>query len=218
MTLARSLRTYDELIEHFKKIIPELNPNWTNVSDDDLGIVIVKLIAILGDELNFRYDMMTLESYLGSVRERSNAQSLLNLIGYSLNTYVTSESQVLVKYDLDQSYSTPYVIPKFTEFSTQNGSIKYYSLVDSYVPAYVTSGVLIDVYEGIYKKESRLSTEIDSAGRLYLKSASSANIAENAIVITYNGNQRLERVSNILINTDSMKYQLMMDHSGSPYI
>jgi hypothetical protein len=128
--ITRNLRTVDEWKTYFKTKIPALNPNWTNMSEEDLGMVLVTLISIIGDELNFRYDTSILEAFLGTARERSNVQALLNLIGYSLDTYQTGKTTVSISYPESILYDTSMFIPKFSYVTNATNTIKYYNLAD----------------------------------------------------------------------------------------
>lgn len=212
-----NIRTASEWRDYFKKRIPSLNPNWTNISDDDIGIVLVNLLSMLGDELNYRMDMSFLEVFLGTARERSNVQALLSLIGYTLSTYQTSQVQVEVRYPDSTVYDTALVIPEFSRFTSANNGPSYYNIKEQVLPSF-TNTINFDVYEGQYHTETHYSTDVDLRGRLYLNAVPNAAIAENAVTILYDGYTELNRVDNVMVAVDKFQFQLLVDYNGRNYI
>lgn len=215
-TIVRNLKTYEEFMSYFKELIPQLNPNWTNTGDDDLGMVIVKLIAILGDNLSYRIDKTSLEHYLNSVRLRENAQGLLNLIGYYMKNYVTSSTTVSISWKpevlLDERYDA--VIPAFSRFTTDSNDVSYYTL-DSCSLLSTATKTDVRVYEGTYVEESFTTDQIDIYGRLYL---SNDYVASNACAVTYNKTIQLRLVDNIATSTSAKQFQVIRDKLGNTYI
>jgi hypothetical protein len=215
----RNLKTVDEWKAYFREMIPQLNPNWTNTSDEDLGMVLVTLISIIGDQLNFRFDMSMLEAFLTSARERNNVQGILNLIGYKLKGYRTSKTEVTLKYPEESAapFESDYIIPRFSYvINSKNPNIKYYTLE----PLNIFSGALgitSEFYEGDYLNDVKTTNQVDSLGRLYLTEVGK-NIAENAVVVTYDNTIVLKRVDDIYLSTEPYTYQLLLDNYGRYYI
>lgn len=219
LNTTRNLKTVDEWKSYFRDMIPQLNPNWTNTSDEDLGMVLVTLISIIGDQLNFRFDMSFLESFLGSARERNNIQSILNLIGYKLKGYKTSKAEVTLKYPEEAAapFESDYVIPRFSYvLNSKNQNIKYYTLepLNIFAGAY---GITAEFYEGEYLNDVKTTPLVDEFGRLFLTEMGK-NIAENAVVVTYDNSVVLKRVDDIYLSTEQYTYQLLIDNYGRYYI
>jgi len=217
--ITHNLRTMEDWKEYFRVKIPELNPNWTNTSDEDLGMVLVTLLSAMGDQLNFRYDMSILESFLGSARERSNVQALLNLIGYTLSTYKTSSAVVNIGYaeDVNPPFDSSYIIPKFSYVTkSTNQDIKYYNLEPLTIPVGALS-VEGTFYEGQYVTDFKTSRDVDKYGRLYLTSTTN-NIASNGVLLTYDGTIILTNVEDVYLSTSSYEYELLVDTYGNYYI
>ena len=75
-------KDYNSIYADLLKAIPSLTDTWTNTEDGDPGIVLVKLMSILGDMLSYNMDKQALEYYSSTVTQRKNAARLYNLIGY----------------------------------------------------------------------------------------------------------------------------------------
>lgn len=215
----RNLKTVDEWKAYFREVIPQLNPNWTNTSDEDLGMVLVTLISIIGDQLNFRFDMSMLEAFLASARERNNIQGILNLIGYKLKGYRTSKAEVTLKYaeEAGAPFETDYLIPKFSYVTnSKNPNIKYYTLIPLNIFAGAL-GITSEFFEGDYLDDIKTTNQVDELGRLYLTEMGKT-IAENAVVVTYDNTTVFKRVEDIYLSTEPQTYQLLLDNYGRYYI
>lgn len=218
LIIPQNLKVREEILEYFRSVIPQLNPNWTNVSDDDIGMVIVQIIASLSDTNNFRIDMSNLEHFLPTVHERSNAQGLLNLIGYQLSTYKTNWVDIVVKRKpdrdtgiIDNSFKID--IPAYSQFITENGDITYCNLYSTSIAKGIDE-ITLRVYEGIYASEKFDSVDIDSSGRFFLNDKL---IPENAITVTYN-NEPLTYSDDIFLAEDTKLFQLMTDKYSNNYV
>lgn len=63
-------RTYDDLVQEAKSLIPTYAPEWTNHNPSDPGITLIELFAYLTEMLNYRLNRVT----------NANKQAFLNLI------------------------------------------------------------------------------------------------------------------------------------------
>ena len=218
LTLSKNIKVRPDIVDYFRGIIPQLNPNWTNVSDDDIGMVIVQIIAGLADTNNFRIDMNHLEHYLSTANERSNVQGLLNLIGYQLSTYKTSYVDIVIKRVIDSDTgiidnASKITIPQYSTFTTDDGDIVYSNLSEIVIPKGINE-IAVRLYEGLYAVERYDSTDIDTSGRFFL---SNKIIPENAITVKYNG-EPLTYSDDVFLAEDSMRFQLMTDKYSNNYI
>ena len=62
-----------------------LQPQWKERNAADLGIVLVELLAYVGDYLSYQQDAVATESYLGTARLRSSVRRHARLIDYPMH-------------------------------------------------------------------------------------------------------------------------------------
>ncbi|MEW6734493.1 MAG: putative baseplate assembly protein [Acidobacteriota bacterium] len=65
--------------------IATLMPNWKERNPADLGIVLVELLAYVGDYLSYQQDAIATESYLGTSRRRTSVRRHTRLIDYPMH-------------------------------------------------------------------------------------------------------------------------------------
>lgn len=87
---------YPELIELAKSLTNKWDPTSTNESDP--GIVLIKLIAFLGDKLNYNIDKNALEQFITSATQESSMRELTELLGYNMHYYRSATSSVTFRY------------------------------------------------------------------------------------------------------------------------
>lgn len=113
---------YNELLD----IIPTLTNKWSPTNEGDPGVVLVKLMAILGDKLNFNIDKSALECFPASVTQRKNARQIYNLIGYKMKWYQSATATIGIK--LKAAISEEVTIPAFTAITNSENTITYTTL------------------------------------------------------------------------------------------
>jgi Baseplate J-like protein len=62
-----------------------LLPDWTERSPADLGVVLVELLAHVGDQLSYRHDAFGTEAYLGTARHRISVRRHARLVDYAMH-------------------------------------------------------------------------------------------------------------------------------------
>lgn len=123
-------RDYASIFQDLVDAIPVLTTRWTGRDEADPGIVLIKLMAMLGDMLSYNQDKKALEVYPDSVTERKNAQQIFGLVGYKMHWYRSAECTI----ELLNSHSAPVTIPKYTKFITSDGKICYTNLEQIEIP------------------------------------------------------------------------------------
>lgn len=68
------------MLDRLAKIIPQ----WGERNPADLGIVLVELLAYLGDYLSYLQDAVATEAYLGTARRRTSVRRLVRLVDYAM--------------------------------------------------------------------------------------------------------------------------------------
>lgn len=103
-------KTFDELVEYAKKIIPGLAPDWTDFNLHDPGITFIELFAWLTEIQIY---------YLNKVRDESYLK-FFKLIGLTPNPSVCSKAVVYFSFKND-SYYDAVVLPSGTKLYTSSG-------------------------------------------------------------------------------------------------
>jgi hypothetical protein len=62
-----------------------VDPDWTHKSDADVGVMLIELMAALGDELNYVQDRFVREGRLGELSQRRSARLLARLLDYEVH-------------------------------------------------------------------------------------------------------------------------------------
>lgn len=122
-SLKYTSREYLSIFEDLYKAIPSLTKKWTSREETDPGIVLVKLMAMLGDMLSYTQDKATLEAFPATVTQRKNAVQIFGLIGYKMHGYVSATCKASFQQSLNKMSIEPY-----TKYTTKNSNICYSNL------------------------------------------------------------------------------------------
>jgi hypothetical protein len=68
------------MLDRLAKIIPQ----WQERSPADIGIVLVEILAFIGDYLSYLQDAVATEAYLGTARRRTSIRRLARLVDYPM--------------------------------------------------------------------------------------------------------------------------------------
>src|ERR1700751_1150562 len=68
------------MLDRLAKIIPQ----WQERSPADVGIVLVEILAFIGDYLSYLQDAVATEAYLGTARHRTSIRRLARLVDYPM--------------------------------------------------------------------------------------------------------------------------------------
>ena len=89
-------KDYVNILDDLINSIPGITQKWNSSDANDPGMILVKLMAIVGDMLFYTQDMQSLEVYPDSVTQRKNAAAIYRLIGYKMRWYKSAEVQAKV--------------------------------------------------------------------------------------------------------------------------
>ena len=80
--LAKDFASFRQLmLDRMAALIPE----WEERSDADLGIVLVELLAYVGDYLSYQQDAVATEAYLNTARRRASVRRHARLVDYPMH-------------------------------------------------------------------------------------------------------------------------------------
>ena len=119
-------RDYVAILDDLIASIPGISQKWNSSDANDPGLILVKLMAMIGDMMQFNQDMQSLEIYPNSVTLRKNASSIYRLIGYKMKWYRSATLQA----NLVNTYSASATLPRFCTFVTDSGTT--YCTFDQY--------------------------------------------------------------------------------------
>lgn len=89
-------RDYNSIKADLLTMINSVNSEWTNREESDPGIMLLSLMAALGDNLSFNMDMQAMEMYLATVTQRKNCKKILQLGGYKMHWYRSAITEITV--------------------------------------------------------------------------------------------------------------------------
>lgn len=181
---------YQEIIELAKKLSYKFDPETSNESDP--FVVLLKLLAFIGDKTNYNIDKNILERFMPSATQETSMRNLCEMMGYNMHYYITPETTISLKYvGSDDNIITTFensgsiTIPKFSVFSNNSRDVNFI-LTDNII---VDSSDIIftgKVKQGTLKTLTVLGDEkiqlenLDDNNRIYFPETM---VAENGIFI-----------------------------------
>ena len=209
--------SYAELLDAASSLTNKLN--ITNEASPE--VMLIKLMAILSDKLNYSIDKQVLECFPGSVTQRKNARQLFNLIGYHMKWY--QSNKVKVGFKLKKVPGVDYIdIPAFTQLQNAEKTIVYTTL--SKVRLYSNDPdniVYVDAIEGRTNSINASGDGVDLSNldenyRIYFKET---NVAENGIFVAdHNSNvydwERVDNVSSYPLGSKVFEFGLNNDETS----
>lgn len=194
---------YAELLEYAKKISYKWDPTASDESDP--GLVLLKLVSLIGDKNNYNIDKNVLELMPVSVTQIPTARQLFDQCGYCMHHYEAAYGSLNVELKVhpevrgenqadsaDSAYT--YTLPRFTMFTDTDSSVVYTSIDESSLKRNETR--VVNVLEGrattysINNDTNITLTNLDSNNRLYF---TDYDVAENGIFITNTGENNYEK-------------------------
>lgn len=94
--LSYTSRDFDSIKTDLINAISSLTDIWTSREQSDPGMVLVTLMAALGDMLSFNMDKQSLEFFGKTVTQRKNAQYIFDLLGYKMHWYESAQLKINV--------------------------------------------------------------------------------------------------------------------------
>lgn len=176
--------TYEDLISIIQSSTTKWDPQATNESDP--GLIIVKLLALLEDKFNYKFDMAQAQGYIDTVSDPQYAQDLFRMLGYVMKSARTSRGNIYIT--LKESNVAPIHIPRHTVVTNATKSINFFTLKDIDIPKNtgITSSKEVPVAYGSPFQISKdgitdfTLKDIDEDGRLPL---GQTNLPQNGVFI-----------------------------------
>ena len=207
---------YNELLDIAQKISYKYDPTTSNESDP--MIVLIKLLALVGDKLNYNVDKNILERFLPSLTQWNSMQERTSSLGYNMHYYQSSFGNISVKFnknvDSETIDSIDYIeFPAYTTKFTNSSNNINYVLTEpiNFYKKDLIKGKLYNnpIIQGELKTFTTLSgdqslvtiTDLDDFNRLYFPEVT---VAENGIFIEQSN------ISEKWVKVDNLNNQLPM--------
>lgn len=235
--LSYTSRDYNTIYNELMKSIPLLTKSWNPTDENDPGVVIIKLLSMLGDMLSYNLDKAALEAFPRTVLLRSNAQQIFRLIGYKMHWWRSAR----IEASFTNANTFPIYIDRYNVFSTSDANISYTNISDIIIPSgtYGDAPYIVELIQGT--PVTPVKRNYDSAttknwydmydynvqsdeiinNKLYLKYS---NIDETSITIIDNdetpfASNEWTQVENInLSETMDKVFEFDVDENNTPFI
>ena len=103
-------KDYASLRAEMLELAKERLPEWTDHSPNDLGVLLLELVAYMADNLFYYQDRIADENYLDTATERQNIIKLLRLIGYELRAPTPASADLTLLFKLKKTPEDPHRI------------------------------------------------------------------------------------------------------------
>lgn len=228
-------KDYINILNDLINSIPGITQKWKSTDENDPGMILVKLMAMVGDMLFYNQDMQSLEVYPNSVTQRKNAASIYKLIGYKMRWYKSA----VLEANIVNTFSNSATMPRFCTFTTEDNETTYTTFEQYELPSNTTNNgleTLIELVQGVPVTPVRTSNNpYPEAGkpwhsiygynyttddiinnRIYLKDA---NIDQDHIILIDDQNEIWELRENIYLTTNVGRFfEFGIDVNDQAYI
>lgn len=112
MTINYTSKDYESIRQDMIHRVSQIAPHWSDHNPSDLGVVLLELVAGVGDMLSYYLNAQAGEAYIATVRQRQNLIHLTQLIGYRLDGPVAASTAL--RFSLSAPLDGSLMIPKGT--------------------------------------------------------------------------------------------------------
>lgn len=170
-------------------------PEWTARNPSDFGVLMVDLMAYVGDILHYYVDRAAAETYLNTATQKSSVLAIANLLDYRPLFQTASEGTVTLT-ATDPNHAGVITIPKNTMFvapATSNLPVVYFATTASASMGASVASIEVVVSEGKYvnleapvQSVTRVSSSNGTSGQRFNLRYTGA-IASSVEVSVYEG-------------------------------
>jgi len=96
-------KDYSSFLQLIRDRLAQTMPGWQETHEPDVGVMLVELLAYVGDQLSYYQDAVATEAYLGTARQRISVRRHARLVDYAMHegcnarawvTIATTETEV----------------------------------------------------------------------------------------------------------------------------
>jgi hypothetical protein len=133
------------LLAHARDVFPE----WQPASEGDLGVLLLEMLAYVGDITNYYVDQSKQEAYLPTATQRQSVLNIADMLGYLPHSGVPATATVTLESSADAS---AIIVPAGSQLVTDlvddlDAQIVFETIADATVPA-AGGTVVVAVQEG----------------------------------------------------------------------
>lgn len=221
-------RDYDGLRQSLLQYAQYTFPEWQPGSEGDFGVLLVELLAYMGDVLSYYTDRAQNEAYLATATQRASVLNIVSLLGYKPGTGSPATGSVILK----AAKGSPAIsVPAGTQLATGyipavDGPIIFETDSPVTVPAPASDGsggtLSVNVTEG------RTITDPTTGGPLHIATATgypaqsyrlpNPNVYQETVKVYVNG-VLWNQIDHLLdaLATDAV-YEVSLDADGYTWI
>jgi len=152
-------KDYESIRQELLAKVPLLTDRWTDFNHSDLGVVLLELFCGVGDMLTYYLDAQAAEAFLPTARQRQNVINLCKLIGYQLDTPVSSTTTIRFLLAAPLDFDLPVPVGTGCRALLVDGKADFETVDDAFIPRGELS-VDIHARQGIRKSE-----ELEATGK-----------------------------------------------------
>ena len=152
------------MLDHASRVMPD----WQSRSEGDFGVLLVELMAYMGDVLSYYGDRLQNEAFLPTATQRSSLLQIAGLLGYIPNNGVPAKGTVTFQ---SANPGGTVVVPSGTQVSTDyidaiDGPIVYETDADVTVPGNGATAS-VPVTHGVTRNKIAIGISDGTVGQRY---------------------------------------------------
>lgn len=206
--LSYTSRDFNSIYNELMSSIPLLTKSWEPKDENDPGVVLIKLISMLGDMLSYNSDKQALEAFPRTVLQRANAQQIFRLVGYKMHWWRSA----IVEARFTNANTFPIIIGRYNTFSTKENNIIYTNIKELTIPSgsYGDNSYKAELIQGIpvtpILKGSVKPTDYNSDWHSsYDYNVNTSDIVNNRLYLKYSN---IDETSITLIDNDETPFAI----------
>lgn len=226
-------RDFNSIKADLINAISSLTDIWTSREQSDPGMVLVTLMAALGDMLSFNMDKQSLEFFGKTVTQRKNAQYIFDLVGYKMHWYESAQLKInVLNFNSDSALNLSFnpsssINNQRLTSTLVKSAPEYFILNPNETPDNWNQNTIISIppntsqefiaVQGSLSSISFTSSSIDSNNRYYLPVT---KIDQNHMWLKDDsGSYNWYKVENLHELSDSLpRFEFGVDEYNMPYI
>lgn len=206
-------KDFPSLWNEILELVPKLTNKWlpSEANESDPLVVLLKVLAIEADKLNYNIDKNVLEMFPSTLTQLRSAYNVYDSLGYTPDWYKSATTSVTIVYNglvngsvPENAYDVSITIPKFTQVSDDETETIYTILEDVEITPGTPKTITINAIEGVLNdftvngSTKIMHNNLDSQNRLYFNEY---NVAQNGIIIS-NSQDFSDYSSQLIINPE----------------
>lgn len=125
-------KDYDSFRQALVDLLPRLIPDWSERRVADQGMMLLELLAYVGDQLSYYQDAVANEAFIETARQRISVRRLARLIDYDMHEGLSARTVVQIQMAMGAMVlNAPSGGDRIVRLTTQPSGIKLPNLIPS---------------------------------------------------------------------------------------